>query len=94
MPDGSSSAAPVMTPGPSARQTRRGNEWVREARDAAACVVTRRASFAGTALSSAPRYGVVTVSPVTTASVLWPNRMPYTPSVLFNFPSPTTADRS
>ena len=42
---------------------------------------------------AAPRtYGLVTASPVTNPSVLWAKRMPYTPSVDFRCPAPTTSD--
>lgn len=37
-------------------------------------------------------HGCVTVSPVTIASVLCAKRTPYTPSIDFSFPAPTTAD--
>ena len=37
---------------------------------------------------------LVTVSPVTVASVLWANRIPYTPSVDFSLPSMTSVDLS
>jgi len=37
---------------------------------------------------------LITVRPVTMPSVLWPKRMPYTPSVDGSRPSPITSDRS